>query len=75
MRIPFSYLGNGWTDSADIRYVVRNPLAKHFTKVDVRYVHVQLYREVTAAREHVRIASPYLGNGPTDCTEIWCVAR
>ena len=31
--------------------------------------------EGTAAREHVRIPFPYLGNGWTDCTEIWCVAR
>ena len=29
---PFPYLGNGWTDCAEIYYVVRDPLARLFTK-------------------------------------------
>ena len=69
----FSYLGNGWTDCAEICYVVRDPLAKRFTKADVRYV-----RTCSCARRvqlhPPGIPSPYLGNGWTDCTEIWCVA-
>ena len=38
MRTSFSYLGTGWTDYAEIRCVVIDPLAKRFTEVDVRYV-------------------------------------
>ena len=49
--------------------MVRDPLAKRFTKVDVRYV------RACGTRVHVRIPFPYLGNCSTDCTEIWCVAR
>ena len=30
----FSYLGNGWADCAEILHVVRDPLARRFTKVD-----------------------------------------
>ena len=30
----FSYIGNGWTDCAEIWLVVRDPLAWRFTKVD-----------------------------------------
>ena len=30
---PFPYLRNGWTDWAQIGYVVRDPLAWRFTKV------------------------------------------
>ena len=30
---PFSYLGNGWTDCAEIWFAVRHPLAWCFTKV------------------------------------------
>ena len=33
-RAPFPYLGNSWTDCAEIWYVVRDPLAKRFTEVD-----------------------------------------
>ena len=29
----FPYLGNGWTDSAEIWYVAREPLARLFAKV------------------------------------------
>ena len=29
----FRYLGNGWNDCAEICYVVRDPLARRFTKV------------------------------------------
>ena len=63
-------IGNGWTDCAEIWYVVRDSLAKRFPKVNVRYV-----RRCTAARELVGITFPYLVNGRMDCTEIWCVAR
>ena len=31
---PFPYLVNGWTDCAEIWYVVRDPLAGRFTEVD-----------------------------------------
>ena len=31
---PLSYLVNGWTDCAEILYVVRDPLAKRFTEID-----------------------------------------
>ena len=31
---PFPHLGNGWTDCADIWFVVRDPLAWCFTKVN-----------------------------------------
>ena len=67
-RTPFPYLGNGWTDCDEIWCVVRDPLAKRFTEVDVRYVRA-------CASVHARIPFPYLRNGSTDCTEIWCVAR
>ena len=50
---PFPYLGNGWTDCAEICYVLRDTLAKRFTKVDGTRAHVQLYPEGTSAREHV----------------------
>ena len=30
---PFPYLGNGWTDCAEIYCVVRDPSARRFTKV------------------------------------------
>ena len=30
---PFLYLGNGWTDCAEIWCVVKVPLARHFAKV------------------------------------------
>ena len=35
---------------------------------------MQLYPDA-AARVHVRIFFLYLGNGWTDCTESWCMAR
>ena len=31
---PFPYLVNGWTDCAEIWYLVRDPLAMRFTEVD-----------------------------------------
>ena len=31
---PFPYLRNGWTDYAEISYVVRDPLDRRFTEVD-----------------------------------------
>ena len=37
----FMYLGNGWTDCAEIWFVVRDQLAWHFTKVDCG-VHVHI---------------------------------
>ena len=32
VRTPFPYLGNSWTASAEIWYVVRGQLARQFTK-------------------------------------------
>ena len=29
----FPYLGNGWTDNAEIRFVVKDLLARHFAYV------------------------------------------
>ena len=57
------YLGNGWTDFAEIRQVVRDPLVRLFTKV----------KEVSQL--HVHTPFSYLGKGWTDCTEIWFVVR
>ena len=31
---PFPYLGNDWTDCAEIWFVVRDPLPSRFTKVN-----------------------------------------
>ena len=42
----FPYLGNGWTDCAEIWCVVRNPLARLFAKVN------------GGAQLHVRTCSP-----------------
>ena len=33
----FWYLGNGWTDCAEICYVVRDPLARRFERCGVNY--------------------------------------
>ena len=51
----FSYLGNGWTDCAEIWCVVRDPLARRFTEV---------YAGVHRARADVPLL--YLGIGWTD---------
>ena len=59
---PFSYPGNGWTDCAEIWFVVRHQLAWRFTKIGG-----------TGARAHVRAPCPYLGNSWTDCNEAWRV--
>ena len=32
-ELPLSYLGNGWTDSAEIWCVIRNQLSKRFAQV------------------------------------------
>ena len=45
--------------------MVTDPLARRFTEVD--------HGVGTAARAHVRTSFPYLGNGWSDCTEIWLV--
>ena len=47
-------------DYAEIWHMARDPLAKCFTEVN--------------GRVHVR-ALTYLGNGETDCAEIWCAVR
>ena len=67
---PFPYLGNGRMDCAEIWCVVRDSLAKRFTKA---YGRVHL---------HVRTCAPadvplfrILENGWTDCAEIWYVVR
>ena len=61
---PFPYVGNGWTDCAEIWYVVKNTLPYRFTEIN------------GGVKVHVRTCAPplpYLGNGWTDCAEIWCV--
>ena len=65
MCAPFPYLGNGWTDGAEIWFMVRNQLAWHLKKVNGS----------TGARAHVRIPLPYLKNGWTNSAETWCVVR
>ena len=67
---PFPYLGNGWTDCAEMWCVVRDPLARCFTKV-WGGVHLHV---LTCACAGVPLF-PYLGNGRINCTEIWCVVR
>ena len=53
---PFPYLGNGWTDCAEMWYVVRYLLARRFTEVDDGIqLHVRTYASIfrisgTAAR-------------------------
>ena len=62
----FLYLGNGRTDCTEILCVVREPSARHFTKV---------WGGVSAARAHVHTPFSYLGNGLMDCAEIWYAVR
>ena len=45
---PFPYLGNGWSDCAEIRFVVRDPFAWRISKFNER-IHV-----------HVRTCTPLL---------------
>ena len=66
--IPFPYLVNGWTDCAEIWYVVRGPLARRLTKI---YGGAHLHLR-TCARADVP-PFPHLGNGWTDCAKIWYV--
>ena len=65
VRTPFPYLGNGWTDCAEIWYVVRDQLARLLT---------QNKGGDTSARAHLRTCRcarfPYLGSCLTDCAEI-----
>ena len=61
-----SFLGNAWMDCAEIRFVVRDQLVKCFTKVKSGHI-CKGY-----ARANVRTPFPYIWNGWTDCTEIWC---
>ena len=63
MRTLFYYLGNSWTDCAELWCVVRDPLVLRFTKVD------------GSVQVHVPTPFPYLGNGWTDCAGTWCVFR
>ena len=71
MYSSVSYLGNGWTDCAEISCAVRRKLAKRFT---------QVCYGGTPARANVHTRFPYLGNGWADCTEAqgwwemgkWC---
>ena len=60
--VPFPYLGNGWTDFAEIWYVVRD-LQPFFAKVN------------GGAQLHVYTPFSYLRNGRTDCAKIWYVVR
>ena len=57
---PFSYPGNGWTDSTEIP-----PISQAFCKNKaLAWPHVRLHTPFL-----------YLGNGWTDCAEIWLVVR
>ena len=53
----------GRTRCAEIWYVVRDSLARRFTKVD------------DGLQLHGRTPFPCLGNGWMDRAEIWCVVR
>ena len=46
-----------------VRGLVRDPFARRFTKVK------------GGVQVHLHTCFPYLRNGWTDCTDIWCVAR
>ena len=52
----FPYLGSGWTDCAEIWYVVRDPLAWRFTEADdVVHLHFALYTgSGISTRAHVQ---------------------
>ena len=65
--VPFPYPEHGRTDYAEIWSVVKEPLARRFTK--------RLTKVNGRAQLHVRTPSPHLGNRWTDCAEIWCVVR
>ena len=63
---PFPYLGNGWTDCAEIWCVARDPLARLFAKVH------------GGAQLHVSTCAPLFRiseTAGTDCAEIWYVVR
>ena len=62
--VNLTYLGNGWTDRAEIGCVARDQLAMLFTPLRSG-VHLHPKRDA-----HVRTAFPYLGNGWTDYAEI-----
>ena len=64
--VPIPYLGNGWTDYAEVWYGARDPLIRHFTEAGEGL-------RGTVARANVRTPFPYLENGWTDCAEICCV--
>ena len=61
-----SYLGNDWTDCAEIWRVVRGLLARHLIQAR-GWVHL---RFCMCARTYL---FSYFGNGWTDCAEIWYV--
>ena len=52
MRTPFWYLGNGWTDCAEIRYVIRDQLARQPTQTKEGYI-------CMCAPAHVQICSVF----------------
>ena len=60
---PFPYLGNDRTDCAEIRCLVRGPIAKYRSRVKGgTYMHVHMY---------LRTPFLHLENGWSHCTEIW----
>ena len=66
------YLGNGWTDCAEIWCVVRYQLGMRFSLLGGG-VHRQVRTGcICMCAPLFRI---YLGNDKTDCAEIWCVLR
>ena len=60
----FPYLENSWTNCAEIRYVVGNPLARRFTEVEDG---VQLHVCTCTPLFHITGMAE-----STYCAEIWC---
>ena len=63
------YVGNGWTDCAEIWCVVKDQIAMRFTPLRGG-MHLHPKRGA-----HMCTPFPYLGNGRTDCAETWYAVR
>ena len=64
------FLGNGWTDCAEILYALRAPLVTAYAVVTGRLsLHVLTCRGTPPPHT----ALLYLGNGLADCVQIWYV--
>ena len=70
------YLGNGWADCVEIWHAVGDPLVTAYTIVTGR-AEIPNHGWGISARAHVQryphTALLYLGNGLTDCVQIWYV--